>query len=79
MHTYNSVRVRFLSSIPQYALAAREFSAGFILGIEPPERHTMFEFNTLEDIDQFEINTDRVMGGACRSRAETYLLPHKTL
>ena len=40
-----------------------DFSAGFILGIEPPQQHTMFEFDTLEDIDQFEINTDRVMGG----------------
>jgi hypothetical protein len=36
---------------------------GFILGMEPPSTHSMFEFATFEDIDQFEINTDRVMGG----------------
>ena len=32
--------------------------------MRPPDRHTMYAFQTLEDVDTFEVHSDQVMGGA---------------
>lgn len=34
-----------------------------MFGLQPEEKVALFEFKTYEDIDRFQIHTDRVMGG----------------